>query len=304
MIVCFQKGTENIMISAAFPYQKNRKPVLGLEMAYVDEGQGDPIVFLHGNPTFSYVWRNILPYVQGFGRIIAPDLIGMGDSQKLPDSGPGSYTFVEQRRYLDALLEALDVRERVTFVGHDWGATLAFDWARRHPDAVRGIAFMEAVAETYTWSEYPEGARERFQALRSPAGEQMVLEQNSFIEFNLPSGVLRPLTEEEMNTYRRPFAEPGEARRPTLTWPRQLPVDGEPADVTETVTVYGEWLSQSSVPKLYIQGDPGRLQPSQHEFCRTWPAQSEVIVRGLHNLQEDSPDEIGQAIASWLQHLK
>src|SRR5258706_11796628 len=217
MIVCFQKGTENIMISAAFPYQKNRKPVLGLEMAYVDEGQDDPIVFLHGNPTSSYVWRNILPYVQGFDRMLAPDLIGMGDSQKLPDSGPGSYTFVEHRRYLDALLEALAVRERVTFVGHDWGVALAFDWARRHPNAVKGLVFMEGVSETSEWSETPEVARARFQALRTPVGEQMVLEENSFIEFNLPATVLRGLTEEEMNEYRRPFVESGEARRPTLS---------------------------------------------------------------------------------------
>ncbi len=273
-------------------------------MAYVDEGQGDPIVFLHGNPTSSYVWRNIIPYVQGFGHIIAPDLIGMGDSQKLPDSGPGSYTFVEQRRYLDALLEALDVRERVTFVGHDWGAALAFDWARRHPAAVKGIAYMEAVAETYTWSEYPEGARERFQALRSPAGEQMVLEQNSFIEFNLPATILRTLTEEEMNTYRRPFAEPGEARRPTLSWARQLPISGEPADVTEIVTTFGKWLSRSDVPKLCIQANPGTKQPKQYEFYRTWPQLREVSVRGHHTPQEDSPDEIGQAIASWLHNLK
>jgi haloalkane dehalogenase len=304
MIVCFQKGTENIMISAAFPYQKKRKPVLGLEMAYVDEGQDDPIVFLHGNPTFSYVWRNILPYVQGFGRVLAPDLIGMGDSQKLPVSGPGSYTFVEHRRYLDALLEALDVRERVTFVGHDWGAALAFDWARRHPDAVKGIAFMEAVAETSEWSDTPEGARERFQALRSPAGEQMVLEENSFIEFNLPKTILRTLTEEEMNEYRRPFTEPGEARRPTLTWPRQLPIGGDPADVTEIVTTFGKWLSQSSVPKLCIQATPGTKQPKQYEFYRTWPQLREVSVRGHHTPQEDSPEEIGQAIASWLQQLK
>jgi haloalkane dehalogenase len=169
---------------------------------------------------------------------------------------------------------------------------------------VKGIAYMEAIVKPYTWSEYPEAARKRFQALRSPAGEQMVLEQNSFIEFNLPNTIVRSLTEEEMNTYRRPFAEPGEARRPTLSWPRQLPIDGEPADVTEIVTAYGEWLSRSDVPKLYIQGDPGLLQPNQHEFCRTWPAQSEVIVQGFHNLQEDSPDEIGQAIASWLQNLK
>lgn len=272
-------------------------------MAYVDEGQGDPIVFLHGNPTFSYVWRNILPYVQGFGRVLAPDLIGMGDSQKLPESGPGSYTFVEHRRYLDALLEALDVRERVTFVGHDWGAALAFDWARRHPDAVKGIAFMEAVAETSEWSETPEAARSRFQALRTPLGEQMVLEENSFIEFNLPKTILRTLTEEEMNEYRRPFTEPGEARRPTLTWPRQLPIGGDPADVTEIVTTFGKWLSQSSVPKLCIQANPGTKTPNQYERYRTWPQLREVTVRGHHTLQEDSPDEIGQAIASWLKHL-
>src|SRR6266478_9928641 len=242
MIVCFQKGTENIMISAAFPYQKKRKPILGLEMAYVDEGQGDPIVFLHGNPTFSYIWRNIIPYVQELGRVIAPDLIGMGDSQKLPSSGPDSYTFLEHRSYLDALLEALGVGERIIFVVHDWGSALAFDWSRRHPDAVRGLAYMEAIARPYTWSEYAGAGRKTFQALRSPAGEQMVLEQNSFIEFNLPAGIMRTLTEEEMNAYRRPFAEPGEGRRPMLSFARQLPIDGEPADVTEIVTTFGEWL--------------------------------------------------------------
>lgn len=291
------------MISATFPYQKKRQQVLGLEMAYVDEGQGDPIVFLHGNPASSYIWRNIIPHVRELGRCIAPDLIGMGDSQKLPGSGPDSYTFVEHRRYLDALLEALGVRERVTFVVHDWGAALGFDWSYRHPDAVKGIAYMEAIVTPYTWSEYPEAARARFQALRSPAGDQMALEQNAFIEFNLPNTIMRRLTEEEMDAYRRPFAEPGEARRPTLTWPRQLPIDGEPADVTEIVQAYGEWLSRSDVPKLYIQGEPGLLQPSQHAFCRVWPAQREVIVRGLHNLQEDSPHEIGQAVASWLRDL-
>lgn len=291
------------MISATFPYQKKHQQVLGLEMAYVDEGQGDPIVFLHGNPNSSYSWRNIMPYAQTFGRVIAPDLIGMGDSQKLPNSGPDSYSFVEHRRYVDALLEQLGVRERVTFVVHDWGSALGFDWANRHPDAVRGIAYMEAIVKPYSWSEMPGPARKTFEALRSPAGEQMVLEQNSFIEFNLPAGIIRKLTEEEMNEYRRPFAEPGEGRRPTLTWPRQLPFDGEPADVTEIVTTYGEWLAHSDVPKLYIQSDPGRLQPGQHAFCSIWPAQSTVVVKGLHNIQEDSPDEIGQAIASWLNEL-
>jgi haloalkane dehalogenase len=245
------------MISAKFPYQKKHQQVLGLEMAYVDEGQDDPIVFLHGNPNSSYSWRNVIPYVQQSGRIIAPDLIGMGDSQKLPASSPDSYTFIEHRRYVDALLDALDVRERVIFVVHDWGSALGFDWALRHPEAVRGIAYMEAIVKPYTWNEFAGPPRKTFEALRSAAGEQMVLEQNSFIEFNMPAGIVRKLTEDEMNEYRRPFAEPGEGRRPTLTWPRQLPIDGEPADVTEIVTTYGEWLASSPVPKLYIQGDPG-----------------------------------------------
>ena len=212
------------MISATFPYQKQTQSILGQTMAYVDVGAGDPIVFLHGNPTFSYIWRNILPHVQQLGRIIAPDLIGMGDSQKLPESGPSSYAFLEHRRYLDALLEALGVRDRVTFVVHDWGSALGFDWSSRHPQAVRGIAYMEAIVKPYSWSEYPDVARTTFQALRSPSGEQMVLEQNSFIEFNLPRTILRTLTEEELNTYRRPFTAPGEGRRPMLSWARQLPV--------------------------------------------------------------------------------
>lgn len=272
-------------------------------MAYVEEGQGDPIVFLHGNPTYSYVWRNILPYVQRFGRIIAPDLIGMGDSQKLPDSGPASYTFVEHRRYLDALLDALGVHKNVTLVGHDWGGALAFDWARRHPAAVKGIAFMEAVARTTSWSEMSEVARNRFQAFRSEQGEQAILENNTFIEFNLPKTILRTLSEEEMNEYRRPFAEPGEARRPTLSWARQLPIEGEPADVTEIVLASGKFLAQSPLPKLLIAATPGATPPQHYAFYRTFPALSEVTVRGHHTLQEDSPDEIGQAIANWLQHI-
>ena len=273
-------------------------------MAYVDVGAGDSIVFLHGNPTSSYLWRNIIPHMQELGRCIAPDLIGMGDSEKLSDSGPGSYTFVEHRRYLDALLEMLGVYRRVTLVVHDWGSALGFDWANRHRDAVRGIAYMEAIVKPGAWSDMQEPIRQTFQALRSPAGEQMVLEKNYFVEVLLPGAILRGLTEEEMTHYRRPFAKPGEARRPTLSWPRQLPFDGEPADVTEIVTAYGEWLSSSPIPKLYIQGDPGRSQPSQHAFCSTWPAQSKVIVQGFHNLQEDSPDEIGIALATWLQNLE
>ena len=292
------------MISATCPYQKQRRQVLGHNMAYVDEGSGDPIVFLHGNPASSYLWRNIIPHMQGLGRCLAPDLIGMGDSDKLPESGPASYTFVQHRRYLDALLDLLGVKERVTFVVHDWGSALGFDWASRHPDAVKGIAYMEAIVKPGSWSEMSDLARQLFQAYRSPAGEQLILEENRFIEVNLPNTMLRTLTDEEMDQYRRPFAEPGEARRPMLTWARQLPIDGEPAEVTEIVTAYGAWLAHSPIPKLFIQSEPGTMAPSAREFCRTWPAQSEVTVRGRHYPQEDSPDEVGQAIARWLATLQ
>jgi haloalkane dehalogenase len=291
------------MISATFPYEKKQREVLGRSMASVDEGQGDPIVFLHGNPTSSYLWRNVIPHVLSLGRCIAPDLIGMGDSEKLPDSGPGAYTFVEHRSFLDAFLDQLEVRERVTLLVHDWGSALGFDWAYRHPDAVRGIAYMEAIVKPRNFREMPEPLRQAFQALRSPRGEQMVLEQNFFIEVMLPSGMLRRLTEQEMAHYRRPWAEPGEARRPMLSWPRQAPFDGEPADVTEIVTAYGTWLSHSSIPKLYIQGDPGGMPQSERAFCRAFPAQREITVPGLHFLQEDAPDEIGVALASWLHNL-
>lgn len=296
------------MISAAFPYEKQRVSVLGQTMAYVDIGVGDPIVFLHGNPTSSYLWRNVIPHLQGRGRCIAPDLIGMGDSAKLPDSGPGSYTFVEHRRYLDALLDALDVRERVTLVVHDWGSALGFDWANRHRAAVQGIAYMEAVVRPGTWDLFPPQARDLFQGLRSPAGEAMVLDQNIFVEAILPQGILRTLTDEEMAEYRRPFATPGEGRRPTLTWPRQIPIDGVPADVAAIVDAYAAWLATSSVPKLFVKGEPGVTLDSGRgalvEFCRSWLAQTEVTVPGAHFLQEDAPDEIGRAIASWLTDIR
>jgi len=285
------------MISAAFPYHKRRLRVLGSEMAYVEVGEGDPIVLLHGNPASCYLWRNVIPHLQPLGRCIAPDLIGMGDSAKLPDSGPGSYRFVEHRRHLDALLGGLGVRERVTLVVHDWGSALGFDWANRHRGAVRGIAYLEALVRPLTWDEFSETQRSFFQALRTPAGEAMVLDQNLFLEQLLPGGVLRELGEEEMTWYRRPFLSPGEDRRPVLTWPRQLPVDGEPADVAAIVSNYADWLRWSSVPKLFLNGEPGAiLTETRRDFCRTWPAQREVTVRGLHFLQEDSPDEIGRAM--------
>jgi haloalkane dehalogenase len=274
-------------------------------MAYVETGAGDPIVLLHGNPTSSYLWRNVIPHLAGLGRCIAPDLIGMGDSDKLPDSGPRSYTFVEHRRYLDALLENLAVRERVTFVVHDWGSALGFDWANRHRDAVKGIAYMEALVRPFSWADFPAEARPMFEGLRSPAGETMVLEQNMFVERALPGSILRQLGEDEMAEYRRPFLEPGEARRPTLTWPRQIPIDGEPADVDMIVRDYSDWLATSQLPKLFIKGEPGAILSKGPivDFCRGWPRQKEVSVPGVHYLQEDSADAIGQAIADWLREL-
>jgi haloalkane dehalogenase len=294
------------MISAAFPYQKKRQRVLGIEMAYVEVGEGDPIVLLHGNPTSSYLWRNVLPHLQPRGRCIAPDLIGMGDSDKLRDSGAGSYRFVEHRRYLDALLEALDVREGVTFVVHDWGSALGFDWANRHREAVKGIAYMEAIVQPQGWDHWDKlNMRPALKSLRSEAGEAMILQDNFFIEKILPGAILRTLSAEEMAEYRRPFAEPGEGRRPTLTWPREIPIEGCPADVAAIAAVYANWLATSDVPKLFLKAEPGLLiaDGANLDFARRLPAQTEVTVAGLHFLQEDSPHEIGRAIVDWMGTL-
>ena len=280
--------------------QKSTKTINGRTMAYVEVGEGEPIVFLHGNPTSSFLWRNIIPFLADGYRCVAPDLIGMGDSDKLPDSGPGSYTFVEHRSFLDGLLDALDLGDDVTLVVHDWGSGLGFDWARRHQERVNGIAYMEAIVTPVTWDEWPEAARGIFQAMRSDAGEQIVLEKNTFVERILPASIIRDLSDEEMDTYRAPFLEPGEARRPTLTWPRQIPIEGDPADVHEIATDYASWLASSDVPKLFINADPGSiLVGRQREFARTFGNQTEVTVPGIHFIQEDSPESIGEAIREW-----
>ena len=278
--------------------------VKGKRMAYVEMGEGDPVVFLHGNPTSSYLWRNIMPHVAGQARCLAPDLIGMGDSDKLDDPGPGSYRFVEHREYLDGFLDAVGLGGNAVFVIHDWGSALGFDWGNRHRDRTRGFCYMEALVRPVTWEEWPEAAKAVFQGFRSPAGEGMVLEKNVFVERVLPGSILRKISEEEMAVYRRPFAAPGEDRRPTLTWPREIPISGEPADVVEIVRAYSEWLAASDVAKLFVDAEPGAiLTGPQREFCLGWPNQTVAKVKGSHFIQEDSPDEIGKALSDWLRGL-
>ena len=294
---------ENKMISAR-EHPKQTISVKGKTMSYVEMGSGDPIIFQHGNPTSSYLWRNIMPHLEDQGRCIAIDLIGMGDSDKLEDSGPDRYTLLEHREYFDGALAALGVTNRVTLVIHDWGSALGFDWANRHRDSVLGIAYMEGIVKPVSWDDWPEAARGVFQGFRSSAGEEMILEKNIFIERVLTGSVIRDLTDEEMEVYRRPFKNAGEDRRPTLTWPRQIPIDGSPAEVVALVQDYADWLAKSNIPNLFINADPGAiLIGAQREFCRSWPNQQEVTVKGNHFLQEDSPDEIGQALALWRQGI-
>ncbi len=288
-------------IAASDPYERKRVSVLDTDMAYVDVGEGDPIIFLHGNPTSSYLWRNIIPQLSQMGRCLAPDLVGMGDSGKNPQH---AYRFVDHARYLDAWFEALDLKHNVTLVIHDWGSALGFYWAQRHPERIKAIAYMEALVRPISWSEWPENARSIFQAMRSPAGEQIILEKNIFVERILPSSIIRHLSDAEMDAYRRPFLQPGESRRPILTWPREIPIDGEPADVHQIIDGYAHWLASSSIPKLFINAEPGSiLTGKQREFCRSWPNQQEVTVKGIHFIQEDSPTEIGEAIATFLAHI-
>ncbi|WP_394827087.1 haloalkane dehalogenase [Pendulispora albinea] len=294
-------------------HPKKRIHVLGHSLAYVDRGQGDPIVFLHGNPTSSYLWRNVIDPLAARGRCIAPDLIGMGDSDKLDETGPDAYSFFRHRAFLDAFLEALFSGEamgaappdgKITLVVHDWGSALGFDWARRHPDKVRGIAYMEAIVGPLSYEGWDDRSRAVFQALRSPAGEKMILEDNVFIERILPGSILRKLSEVEHDAYRRPFLEPGESRRPTLSFPRLLPIDGEPAAMCEVAQQYADWLAASPIPKLFVNAEPGRVLVGKlREACRRWPNQREVTVRGLHFLQEDSPLAIAEAISDWLDTL-
>lgn len=283
------------------PKKKSKVSVLGVPMAYVEAGKGDPIVLLHGNPTSSYLWRDVIPELSGLGRCIAPDLIGMGDSAQIA-AGPNAYRFIDHRGYLEAFLDVVGVHQNVTLVCHDWGGALLFDWGRRNPDAVKGIAYMETIVTPMHMEDWPQSARAIFTAMRGEGGESMILEKNVFVERILPASVLDPMSEETLDEYRRPYLIPGESRRPTLTWPREVPFDGHPADVAEIVELNEAWLRTGEVPKLFINAEPGSiLTGRQREVCRTWENQSEVTVRGSHFVQEDSGAEIGQAIAAFLR---
>ena len=293
------------MISASMPYGKCFKSINGKNIAYIDVGDGAPIVLLHGNPTSSYLWRNVIPHLEGIGRVIVPDLIGHGDSEKLPDSeGPERYSFEITYEYLAGLLEELNITEDVTFVIHDWGSALGFHWAKHHPEAVKGIAYMEAIVCPMTWDDWPESARGIFKGFRSDKGEDLVLQRNMFVEAVLPSSVIRQMGEEEMNQYRKAFTKAAD-RQPTLNWPRQIPIDGEPSHMVDLVASYGEWMaSNQELPKLFINADPGSILTGKaRKFCRTWPNQKEVTVAGTHFIQEDSPAQIGIAVAEWLKTI-
>ena len=291
-------------VSAEDPFPRKRLRVGDAELAYVDQGSGEPIVFLHGNPTSSYLWRNVIPHVQHLGRCIAPDLIGMGESDKLPDAGPGAYSFATHAAYLEGFLEGVGLDGPLTFVLHDWGSALGFDWAERHRDRVRGIAFTEAIVTPVTWDDWPADARKIFRLMRGDAGEAAVLDNNVFVERILPASVARGLTPAAHDRYRAPFRSRAD-RRPTLDWPRQIPIEGEPADVEEVVVRYRDWLATSAVPKLFIDADPGSiLVGRQRDLVRTWPELTEVTVPGSHFVPEDSPHEIGRALAEWIPTLR
>ncbi|MGA8254043.1 MAG: haloalkane dehalogenase [Mycobacterium sp.] len=288
------------------PYgQLKYHEIAGRRMAYVDEGQGDAIVLQHGNPTSSYLWRNVMPHLEGLGRLVACDLIGMGGSDKLSPSGPDRYQYAEQREFLFALWDALELGDRVVLVLHDWGSVLGFDWANQHRDRVQGIAYMEAIVTPMTWTDFHPSVRGVFQGFRSPEGERMVLEQNIFVEGVLPGAIRRQLSDEEMDHYRRPFVDPGEDRRPTLSWPRNIPIDGEPADVTALVNEYRGWLEESHVPKLFVNAEPGAILAGRiRDYAQTWQNQTEITVPGVHFIQEDSPHEIGSALAQFVRRLR
>ena len=284
--------------------KKQKISINNKNIAYVESGSGDPIIFLHGNPTSSYLWRNITPHLESQGRCICIDLIGMGDSDKLDNPDENSYQFEEHYHYVNAAIESLTNGENITFVIHDWGSALGFNWCYHNPDSIKGIAYMEAIVKEMTWEDWDNDAKGIFQGFRSDAGESLVLEKNYFIEKVLPGSIIRALSSDEMNEYRRPFLNSGEDRRPTLSWPREIPIEGQPRNVCEIVNQYAEWMQTNDIPKLFINAEPGAITTGRiREFCRSWKNQTEVTVKGKHFVQEDSPDEIGKAISTWYKNI-
>ena len=284
-------------------WDKKYIDVLGKQIAYVEMGEGDPIIFQHGNPTSSYLWRNILPQLKSLGRCIAMDLIGMGDSEKLEDKGNMTYSYDTHKKYFDGFLDAIGVESNATLVIHDWGSALGFDWANDYPQKVKAICYMEGIVQSMEWEDWNEDAKGIFQGFRSPAGEEMIFEKNLFIEAVLPGSILRKLSDAEMNEYRRPFNDK-KSRRPTLDWPRQIPLENNPPEICRIVDSYSQWMAENNIPKLFINAEPGAiLIGKQREFCRTWKNQKEVTVKGSHFIQEDSPNEIANAIFDWLKGI-
>ena len=284
--------------------KKQKISINNKNIAYVESGSGDPIIFLHGNPTSSYLWRNITPHLESQGRCICIDLIGMGDSDKLDNPDENSYQFEEHYHYVNAAIESLTNGENTTFVIHDWGSALGFNWCYHNPDSVKGIAYMEAIVKEMTWEDWGDEAKGIFQGFRSDAGESLVLEKNYFVERVLPGSIIRRLSDEEIEEYRRPFLNPGEDRRPTLSWPREIPIEGQPANVCKIVNQYAEWMQTNDIPKLFINAEPGAITTGRiRDFCRSWKNQTEVTVKGIHFIQEDSPDDIGKAISTWYKNI-
>ncbi len=284
--------------------KKQKISINNKNIAYAESGSGDPIIFLHGNPTSSYLWRNITPHLESQGRCICIDLIGMGDSDKLDNPDENSYQFEEHYHYVNAVIESLTNGENTTFVIHDWGSALGFNWCYHNPDSVKGIAYMEAIVKEMTWEDWRDEAKGIFQGFRSDAGESLVLEKNYFVERVLPGSIIRRLRDEEIEEYRRPFLNPGEDRRPTLSWPREIPIEGQPANVCKIVNQYAEWMQTNDIPKLFINAEPGAITTGRiRDFCRSWKNQTEVTVKGIHFIQEDSPDDIGKAISTWYKNI-
>jgi len=289
----------------AFASNKKRISINGKHLAYTESGSGDPIVFLHGNPTSSYLWRNITPYLESQGRCVCIDLIGMGDSDKLDNPDENSYRFEEHYHYINTAIESLTNGKNITFVLHDWGSALGFNWCYHNTESVKGIAYMEAIVKELTWEDWRDEAKGIFQGFRSDAGEGLVLEKNYFVERVLPGSIIRKLSDEEMEEYRRPFINEGEDRRPTLSWPREIPINNYPENICAIVNRYAEWMQTNDIPKLFINAEPGAITTGRiRDFCRSWKNQTEITVKGIHFIQEDSPDEIGNAISSWYKNIE